>query len=378
MNALNAVFRKELKDASRDRRSILASVAFAVFGPLLVAGVMTVTVEKRTVAEDIHVQASGLEHAPDLVDFLASRQVVWDDESRVHLEIPEDYARRYMEGQPVKLVVSADRSRTSLARDAERLEMLISAYSADLGALRLMLRGISPVLTQPLTIERRDESSREARASVILSLLGIYFLLAAFIGSMAVAIDTSAGERERNSLEVLMAQPVSSLAVFSGKWLTATVFGLLGIALVLIASKIAFTFVPLARIGVSFSIDLETGLLMLASLVPLAGLAAALQLCLAMWAKTYKEASSYLSMLSFAPAVVAMIVVVQEIEPETWMFGIPLLGHQQILNQLMRAEAVGIGPMALLVVSTVAFTAIAIAFGSRLLTQEKIVFGQLD
>lgn len=378
LGRLVAVFGKELRESLRDRRSLTAAVTFAVAGPLLVAAVIGMSAEKRTSVEPFDVVVEGAEHAPDLVAYLTARDVRTADEADVSLTIPDDYSERFAAGRTILVPVIADRSRTAARRDAQRLETLIERYGAELGQLRLMLRGVAPSVVRPIVVDAKDSASAEARASTVLGLLAVYFLLAAFVGSMAVAIDASAGERERNSLEVLMAQPVRPLVVFAGKWLTTALFGAFGVALALVASRFAFSLVPLSKIGISWSLDWGAMAVMLLGLLPLAGFAAALQLGLAMWAKTYKEASAYLNMLSFVPAVVAFVVVVQEIEPATWMYAVPVLGHQQLLNTLLRAEPLGATDLALLVGCTAALTAALIAAGAWMLTRERIVFGRLD
>ena len=105
---------------------------------------------------------------------------------------------------------------------------------------------------------------------------------------------------------------------------------------------------------------------------------AALQIALAMWAKTYKEASSYLNMLSFLPAVVAVVVLIQEIEPEAWMYAVPLLGHQQMLRTMIRGELIEPSLVGLLTVTTLGLTGLLIYAGGRMLTQERIIFGHTD
>ncbi|MEM9303407.1 MAG: ABC transporter permease subunit [Pseudomonadota bacterium] len=378
---LIAIFRKELRESLRDKRSLTAAATFAIAGPVLVAGMLSIVADKQTRTEPIEVAVTGATHAPDLIAFLTGQDVIVeapDAATDVRMVIPVDYGTRFAEGRLIRIEVIADRSRTGARRDASRVERLITTYSAELGQLRLLMRGVAPSVVRPVVVDGKDTASAEARSTTVLGLLGIYFLLAAFVGSMAVAIDSSAGERERNSLEVLMAQPVSPLAVFSGKWVNALLFGTLGIAMALLASRLAFSQVPLTQIGITWSLDATAMGLMLLGLLPLAGFAAALQLSLAMWAKTFKEASAYLNMLSFIPAIVAFVVVFQEIEPETWMYAVPVLGHQQMLTTMMRAEPLSLADIVLLTSGTGAITAAIIFAGARMLTRERIVFGQLD
>ena len=381
IQTLKAVIRKEWRDSVRDRRSISASILFAISGPLLIALLIANQADEATSNEPIRVDIVGAEVASDLMANLHKGGVELAEGAEpapVQLTIPTDYAETFEAGEVVWLEVTADRSKSGARRDAERLERLIQGYSASLGQMRLALRGVAPSVAQPIAVESRDLATREARSSHILGLLTIYFLIAAFFGSMAVSIDVAAGERERNSLEVLMAQPISALAVFAGKTVVASLFGAFGIGMTILVSKLVFVRVPLDEIGLSFTIGwLDAGLI-LVSLLPLAVMVAALQILLSLWAKTFKEASTYLNALMFLPMAVAMVVQVKEVEPAAWMFSVPLLGHQQWIRGMIRAETVEPALMGLLTLSTLAVAAALIWLGSTMLGKERIVFGQSD
>jgi len=381
MHPVFVVFRKELKDSLRDRRSIASAVLFSLFGPVLLGFVITMTAEKQLGQRDLNIHVTGEAYAHDLSQYLKQRKVNFvesDQEASVRLEIPEDYAQRFNAGQPVRLKLYVDRSRSDQARDAQRLSGYIQAYSAELGQLRLMLRGVVASVANPVLVELKDESSPQGRSVFILGGLVVFFLLASFIGSMAVSIDISAGERERNSLEILMAQPVSANTIFTGKWLVAALFGAISTAIILVVSKLVFLKVPLSKIGFIWGLGWSDLIVILFALLSVSGLAAALQLVVAMWAKSFKEASSYLSMLSFLPAGVAMAVFAMELEAQNWMYAVPLLGHQQFLLSMVRAESVGVFNVSLLTFNTAIVVALLLFAGGKMLTREKIIFGQSD
>ena len=378
---IKTVIKKEWRDSIRDRRSMTAAVMFSIFGPVLIAVMISVTAERETSSEPFKVHVQGAEYATDLSAFLQRNQVEFatdEDKKRVELRIPEDYAERFAAGNAVTLKLASDQSKNNSRREARRLQSLIQSYSGSLGQTRLALRGVAASVVQPIKVDLEDLATREGKASNILGILVIYYLLAAFIGSLAVSIDVSAGERERNSLEVLMAQPVSSTAVFAGKTGVAAIYGSIGIGLTIFVSKLVFVKVPLAKIGMTFTMSWVDAAQLLLGLLPLAAMVAALQIGLAMLAKTYKEASTYLNMLSFVPAAVAMVVLIQEVDAENWMYGVPLLGHQQMLLTMIRAESLDPMLVGLLSAVTLALTALLIFAGGRMLTRERIIFGQSD
>ena len=374
-----AVAKKEWRDSIRDRRSITAAVIFAVAGPALIALMIAATADGDTSDEPFEVQVTGAEYAPDLAAYLERRRIeLVEEAASVRLEIPADYAERFGRGRVITVRLAADRSKSKDRRDLDRLQGLVQTYSATLGQTRLSLRGVAPGVGRPLLVDVQDLATREAKASAVLGGLTIYFLMAAFIGSMAVSIDVAAGERERNSLEVLMAQPVSSTAVFAGKTAVATVFGAIGIGLTIVVAKLAFLKVPLAEIGLTWTMNWVDAGLMLISLLPLAVLVAVVQIALSLWAKTFKEASAYLNVLMLAPMGVALVILVKEVEAAAWMYSVPLLGHQQLLVRMIRAESVQPALVALLTASTLALATLLVYAGGRMLTRERIVFGQSD
>ena len=378
---IKTVIKKEWRDSIRDRRSMTAAVMFSIFGPVLIAVMISVAAERETSSKPFKVHVQGAEYANDLSAFLQRNKVEFaseEDEKRVELRIPEDYAERFTAGSAVTLKLAADQSKNKSRREARRLQGLIQSYSAGLGQTRLALRGVASSVVQPIRVDLEDLATREGKASNILGVLVIYYLLAAFIGSLAVSIDVSAGERERNSLEVLMAQPVSSTAVFAGKTGVAAIYGAIGIALTIVISKLVFVKVPLAKIGMTWTMSWVDAGQVLLGLLPLAAMVAALQIGLAMLAKTYKEASTYLNMLSFVPAAVAMVVLIQEVDAEDWMYGVPLLGHQQMLRTMIRAESLDPMLVGMLSFVTLAFTLLLIYAGGKMLTRERIIFGQSD
>ena len=379
IGTLLAVIRKEFRDSLRDKRSLTSVLAFGIMGPVFIALAISVAADRETSQEAVAVFVEPRGVAEDLERHLANNNFELADaadDAAVRLVVPEDYDERFAAGESVRLELYVDRSRNKDRRQGDRLERAIEAYAAELGQLRLMMRGVAGSVVRPVTVDVKDLATPESRAGLVLGLLSLYFLLAAFVGSMGVAIDVSAGERERNSLEVLMAQPVSPTTVFAGKWLVSSVFGMFAVVLIIVFSKIAFLKVPLADIGLTWTLDLPMMALLTLSLVSLALFASALQIVLAMLAKSFKEASTYLNLLTFVPAVVAMMVVLMEVDTQTWMYAVPVLGHQQMLLTLIRNEPISILNIALLTVATVGMALALVSIGGRMLRRERIIFGQ--
>jgi sodium transport system permease protein len=133
-----------------------------------------------------------------------------------------------------------------------RIENLLQAWGSETAVLRLVARGVSPALVRPVSVARIDVASEQARAQTILGMVSMFVLLAAFVSGVGIAIDATAGERERKSLEPLLVNPVSRLSLILGKWLAASMFSTAGLALVLALNLTALHRVPLEQLGISF------------------------------------------------------------------------------------------------------------------------------
>src|SRR5690606_2092330 len=253
MKALITVLAKELKDLVRDRRTLLIALLMGpVLIPALMVGMTSFMASKLStqLEETLELPVEGAEHAPNLVAWLESQNVAVEpapeDVNRavreqafdVVLVIPEDYAEAWRGSRPATVEIVRDASRQDSGIPAQRLERLLEAYSQQVGALRLVARGITPTVAQPLLVAERDLSTPESRAARAMAFLPYFLILIAFLGGAYLVIDVTAGERERQSLEPLLATPAARGAIMSGKIGAAIVFGLASLLLTLVGFKI--------------------------------------------------------------------------------------------------------------------------------------------
>lgn len=387
MNRFWAVFKKELKDSSRDRRSILASLAFSFFGPVLMAIAFGVIAQKQTETEELKLAVIGIEHAPDLIQFIERHGIepfAFDEDAKaaikqrkieVVLEIEPDFLDDFSKSVPAQVKLLADYSIEKSARAARRVKAVISRYNEEIGSLRLMVRGINPAITRPVKLESNDFSTPQGRSALILGGLQIFILMAAFVGSTGVAIDTTAGERERHSLEPLLVHPVSSVSILAGKWLTTSLYGMLAVVLTMLVITAVFPFVPLKSLGVDLNLGLSMQLSIVALAIPLALFAAAVQMLTSLYAKSFKEAQSYLSIMIMIPMLPVMAMQLLSLKSATWMYLVPVLGQQQLLTDVMRGD--GLEPLKYLLASgmTSLLALATVVFLTRLLRTERVVYG---
>jgi sodium transport system permease protein len=189
---------------------------------------------------------------------------------------------------------------------------------------------------------------------------------------MYLAIDTTAGERERQSLEPLLINPVSRAALMGGKFLASAGFAIVSLALGILAFSIFAQFIPAERIGMQIKLGPRECLALLAITAPLALLAAAVQTGVAAFSKSYREAQTYVTMLVLVPAIPSIVLAINPIKPEDWMYGVPLLSQQLLIEHIVRGEAIVAQQSLLSVTATLLVAALAAVWTTRLYHRESL------
>ncbi|MDH4166117.1 MAG: ABC transporter permease, partial [Gammaproteobacteria bacterium] len=295
----------------------------------------------------------GVERAPNLVAWLQSHNVqvlpaprdadaaLRMQERDVVLRIDEKYGEDWRAGRPARVEVIFDSSRP-LASGAtvSRLGGLLDAYGSTVGTLRLVARGIHPAVANPLQVGTRDVATPEARFDLSQQILPYLLLLLAFIGGMQLAIDATAGERERQSLEPLLATPVARESIIGAKILATAAFSLLSIAVTLIAYRLVFAVVPARGMDASFDLA-PAGLAQLFLVIlPIVLLGATVLTALAAFARSYREAQAYLPLLMFLPMIPSLVLMVAPVRTQLWMLAVPFLGQNQMILRVLRSEGI--------------------------------------
>jgi sodium transport system permease protein len=190
---------------------------------------------------------------------------------------------------------------------------------------------------------------------------------------MSTAVDSTAGERERRSMEVLMAQPIRAWELVVGKWLTAAFLAVSGLLLELTLAHAILSWLPLEEIGMSWSLNwADLALVCLAS-VPLCLFAAGLQVALAMNARSFKEAQSVLSFVMLVPLIPGVVVSMMELKTATWMYMVPMLSNQTLLREMAKGGEVGALPFLLTFACSALGALLAVGFASWRMKSERYV-----
>jgi sodium transport system permease protein len=373
------VFRKELIDALRDRRTLfmvlLSSVAI---GPLVLIALSALVagIEKR--AEERTVVVAGIERAPTLRNYL--------ERQTYRIEVaPEDYELRLKSqslGDPVLLVgkgFEADLARGEAplleivsssgnqraSTSVNRLNRLLRGFSIEHATLRLALRGVAPATLEVIDVQERDLANPQSRAAQLTGMLPFFVLMAVLYGALNAALDTTAGERERGSLEPLLMNPASRLSLVIGKWGAVAAVGML------IALLSCFSFLPaqgLLRsetLSAMFQFGFREATLFLALLVPLAAALAGVMMAIAIRCKTFKEAQANNTVVILGVSLLPLVTVFNQTGEAPWHLAVPALGQVALMNRVLKGEAVGLLDMALPLAVCALIAALGVAFVAR-------------
>ncbi|MFN3703730.1 ABC transporter permease subunit [Thermomonas sp.] len=385
--AMLTVMRKEWLDFFRDRRTFLLSLMVApLLYPLIFLGIgkLTQMRAETQLEKTLSVPVVGMERAPNLMKFLASygidaRPAPADIEARVRaqqedlaLAIDADFARNWSAGKPAKIDIITDTTRRNGDVKVARVSKVLESYGNSVGAMRLLIRGINPAIAAPLQVGTRDMATPEAKNSQFMSiLLPMILTIFAFIGGAHLAMDTTAGERERQSLEPLLATPASRAALVGGKMLAAALLGLASMLLILVSFKVSATLASgmAKQMDVSF---LAMGKLLL-TLVPLVLIGTALITALAAGAKSMKEAQSHIMWLMMLPMLPAYALMAYPLkDTAVWQYAVPFLSQNQLIQKITRGEAASMQQWALYLASSLALAAVLWALAVWRYRQEKL------
>ncbi len=391
MTTIRTVFFKEIIDNLRDRRTLISALLMGpMFGPILFAMIINLSVNRalNSASEPLDLPVIGAEHAPNLMQFLASRNIVtseppadrdtaiaavMDGTHDVVVIVPESIGDDLASGTPVRIEVISDQSNTTAERSARRARGALDAYSRELALMRLTARGISPLSMRPLNVDLVDVSTPSGRSAILLGMLSYFFLAALLTGGMNLAIDSTAGERERGSLEPLLCLPVKREHLIIGKIFAACTFMALSLALSLITFHVTLRFLPFQELGMTPNFGPGVVLAAFLLLLPFTLLGAALMTLIASFTKSYKEAQTWLTVVILAPTLPILVVSILMIRPTTALMFVPSLSQHLLLVSLIKNEPVNWLYVLVSVTGTLALGALLTFVSAKLYRREGLL-----
>jgi sodium transport system permease protein len=390
-SVIGTVMIKEVRETLRDRRTLLTSLVLGpIFAPLFFILILKLALARSVASQDelTPVTVANAAAAPNLVQQLREsgltvtlkdgteeeiRGWIEEKDGLVVLRVPDNFGERFSSGRPAAIELFSDGANSQAERRLSRVQDAIAAYSGLIGALRLQARGVSPAIVQPVVIDSIDVSTPSARATLLLGMLSYVILLITLLGGLHLAIDATAGERERGSLEALLTVPATRAHLIYGKIAGAAVMMIVALALVTASIVVTLDFVPLENFGMSANFDAGVAWGVFLTVLPFALVGAALLTVVASFTKSYKEAQSWLGVAMLVPTVPIAIAGVLSIQPSAPLMLVPSLSQHLVIQGLMRGEPVPTGWMLLSVASTLALGLALSWLAGRLYRREAIL-----
>lgn len=388
LGLIGTIFRKELLDHFRDRRSLFSASMGVFLGPVALFFMLNQVAGERRDLEEITVPFAGRQHAEPLASWLEGQpgvtitdleepplDAVRDGRMQVALVAKEGYETRFAAGKPAEIQIVYNDSRDSARGKVARVRRLLGAYSDQVVDLRLIARGVSPVVRRPLDIRQLEVSQQDTRTRRLLGVAPMLILLAGFAAGMAAAADSTAGERERGSLEALLANPAPKLEIVLGKWAAAATLAVTGVLIGLAVNVAMLYNTPLYELGVRFRLDGAMVAAMALICLPVALLASAMEMLIASFAKSFKEAQSYLALMTIVPTLPMMLTAFGAFQG-IWVDAMPVTGQNVALTSLLAGETPSVVQVWGSAASTLLLTGLCVALLLRLFRSERIVFGR--
>jgi sodium transport system permease protein len=350
MNVSLVVLFKEVRENLRDKRTVInALITGPLIAPLMFVMIMNVVISRQLNQAEapLELPVIGASNAPNLLEALRQQgfvpqppvadpiAAVRERAAAAVLRIPGDFGNSWVKGDPAQVEVYYDSSRRDMQQPVNRLRDMLERYSRLHGAMRLIARGFSPALANPVVVDERDQSTPQSRAGALFSILPYFFVVTVFIGGMYLAIDLTAGERERKSLEPLFANPVRRWRILLGKIAAICVFSVTSLLICVTAFTVAGRLIPTGKLGMNLGLGPAFAFEVVALMLPLVLLIAALQTLVAAFSKSYREAQTYLGILMLVPALPSVLLSVMPVKTAAWMYAVPLLSQQVGITELL-------------------------------------------
>ena len=384
---------KELRETLREKRTVGLLLLFTLMYPVMFGILITQIIDRstRSEREGIELAVIGAAKAPTLMAQLKQKNITVIDTAPLDeagiaallekkdkvagvLRLSEKFGANYAAMRPARIELWFNSAAESGPQRRE-VEDVLEAYGTNVASARLLAHGVSPAALAPIQVQRYDTGTNASRsAGFIGSMLSMLFFPAFFCG-MSAAIDSTAGERERRSLEVLMAQPMRARDLVVGKWLAASALAAIGLALELSVAHAILSTLPLEEIGLSWRLGLPMLAVVIAAALPLCLFVGALQVAMAMNSKTFKEAQAGATLVTMLPMVPLLAIPMLDMSTQPWMYAVPVLSNQTMLQSVASHQALGALPWVLTCAVPLLLAWGAVAFAARRMRSEQYVMG---
>lgn len=342
------VYNKELKDMVRDRRMLVAAFSFALLGPVFMGIVFMLSQNQDASERQAHLAISNMQQAPGLVAFLEQKEIkpISFERGRASintlpegvdalLDLPKDYGDLLQTGQVVNGKLYVDEGSQTGIDKRQEISAAIHSYSSYVASIRLVARGVPVSLARPIILSTFDVAEESFITQTMSGMFLVMIIIASFIGGLSVAVDTLAGERERHTMQPLLAQPVAPDNIILGKLAMVSTFAIASTLLALGTFFFAISLVPAGILPIAIHLNIYTVSLMIVQLIPFAVFVAAIQLFISIQVKSFKEGQSYISMFMMLPMFLAYVKNFGADKFHESAFFLPILSEMESLGSLI-------------------------------------------
>ena len=382
-----AILNKELLDAMRDFKSLATALFMPIFFALFSLGSMHFIVSMQQSNDQIILPVQGIENAKPLVEWLTEAGItviaasgnpeekILSKTYDVILIIPENFPENFRQQRPATVDLLSDHSNSKTQGKVRKVRQLVNQWSMKIGSIRLLTRNISPTIARPAVINDINVSTDQQVAAKILASFPMFTLLIVFASGIGMASDMTAGERERKSLEPLLINPVPYTYVFFGKWTAAVLvtfcITLFGIGLQILSINVA----PLEELGLRLAMGWSQFALIMFIVIPVIFLASALQLLVSLFARSFKDAQSYNSLIVLLPVIPGLYLTFSSGSAEYWQMLVPILGPTALIVDVIGGEPIAIQHAIIAGGTSLVITTLLVFLGILLLKRERTIFG---
>ncbi len=392
LNKIALVFRKEWRDSLRDNKSLRMTLLMPIYfvGVFVASSLFVIHMSnqsKSTTNEPIALSVVGGEQLPHLINWLQERgvrvdavgedayQQVAQGKLAYALIIPKEAREKFALGESISLSLVFDATDNKSQGAIHFIRQQIWSWNGRLGNLRLLSRGISPSVANPVYVRDLNVASDQKMGFFVMASLPMLLILTSFLGSVGFSADMTAGERERRSLESLLITPVSSSGLVLGKWLNSVSLTLTILLVEVILLIGAFAYVPFKELGLRVDVsllDLAGAFLALASL---AILSTAMQFLISLFARSFKDAQTYMGLMVFLPMIPLFYTLFNPSAYADWFRWVPVLAHQVLIKDLLLGGTVTAAHFVQAWVVSVLLAVGFLSYTIRQLRKPSIVYG---
>ena len=395
LHNIGVVYRKELLDLLRDRRTLIGTFLWPlVFFPLMTVGFGQIEkmVSQKAAKREASIMLLGAEHAPELAAKLReteglalvptaddSAQQINNKKLQAAVEFPAGFQEKILTGvEPPKVSIYFYDTEGRSERAVDRIGKTVDQYRAEVVERRLGARGLMTGLLKPVDVRAENVASAEKVGGIMLGTLLPYFIiLLCLMSALQPAIDLTAGEKERGTMETILASSVGRIELVLGKFLLVLSFSvfntILSISSFAVTMRFAKDYAAEMTRGHAYTINPKAMLLVFLIVLPLAVLFSASLLTIALFAKSFKEAQSYTGYVMLAAIFPALISILPGIDLNAGLALVPIINVSLVARELFTGSFPW-GLMGLVFASTTVYAAAALWVAMKMFQRESVLF----